>query len=103
MNLHAQHVVLSACEIARGHVEAGEGMICLTWSFFVAGAPTAVATQWKVASSSTSELMLQFHRNLKRLHLDPTRALQRAALQLLQNSKYSHPFYWAPFVVIGRS
>ena len=103
MNLRAKLVILSACETARGRVSSGEGMIGLTWSFFVAGAPTTVATQWKVASSSTSELMVQFHRNLKQQHLDAATALQRAALHLLHNPAFAHPFYWAPFVLIGRS
>jgi hypothetical protein len=39
-------------------------MIGLSRAFFVAGCPTTVASQWKVDSSSTTELMLSFHRNL---------------------------------------
>lgn len=60
MDLHADLVVLSACETARGHVGEGEGMIGLTWAFFAAGVPTTVASQWKVASESTTKLMLAF-------------------------------------------
>jgi CHAT domain-containing protein len=28
-------------------------------------------------------------------------ALRSAALNLLKKEEYRHPFYWAPFVVIG--
>jgi CHAT domain-containing protein len=106
MELKADLVVLSACETARGRVGGGEGMVGLTWAFFVAGVPTTVASQWKVESASTSQLMLSFHRNLKSAAKDKAgfavaRALQQAEIELLHDKKYSHPFYWAGFVVMG--
>jgi CHAT domain-containing protein len=57
-------------------------------------------SQWKVESASTTELMLAFHRNLKKGQSKAT-ALRSAALKLLGDSRYRHPFYWAGFVVIG--
>lgn len=106
LNLKADLVVLSACETARGRVGAGEGIIGLSWALFVAGAPTAVVSQWKVESSSSTELILEFHRLIKenaRLtgQLYGAAALRQAALKLIKNKKYDHPFYWAPFVIIG--
>ena len=107
MDLKAKLVVLSACETARGHFSAGEGVIGLTWSFFVAGVPTAVVSQWKVESASTSKLMVSFHQKLKTgtNHSGPqfatAKALQEAQLELLHNPQYAHPFYWAGFVVVG--
>jgi hypothetical protein len=50
LDLHADLAVLSACESGRGHLGAGEGIIGLTWAFFVAGCPATVASQWKVES-----------------------------------------------------
>ena len=38
----------------------GEGMIGLTWSFFVAGVPSIVASQWRVESVSAGDLMVEF-------------------------------------------
>jgi CHAT domain-containing protein/Flp pilus assembly protein TadD len=100
MNLKADIAVLSACETARGRVGVGEGLIGLTWAFFVAGCPTAVVSQWAVDSASTSELMVAFHENLKKTDYNPAKALQLAALKLIKSENYRHPFYWAPFVVI---
>ncbi len=60
MNFSANLVVLSACETGRGRVGAGEGLVGLSWAFFVAGSPTTIASQWKVESASTTELMLGF-------------------------------------------
>jgi CHAT domain-containing protein len=107
LDLKAELAVLSACETARGRVSAGEGMIGLAWAFFVAGTPTTVVSQWKVESSSTTELMTAFHRarkaNLARSQsaFATARALREAELQLLRSQEYSHPFYWASFVAIG--
>jgi CHAT domain-containing protein len=107
MDLNADLVVLSACETARGKVGGGEGMIGLTWALFVAGSPTNVVSQWKVESVSTTQLMLEFHRNLKnelnrgRNGIGTARALQQAAMKVLRTKEYRHPFYWAGFVVMG--
>lgn len=107
LNLNADLVVLSACESGRGRVGVGEGLIGLTWALFVAGTPTSVVSQWKVDSASTTALMLEFHRNLRtrvkdpNTHVSPAKALQEAALKLLRQKEYRHPFYWGGFVVVG--
>jgi CHAT domain-containing protein/Tfp pilus assembly protein PilF len=101
LNLNADMVVLAACETARGRVGAGEGMIGMSWAFFVAGSPTTVASQWKVESASTTQLMVEFHRNLSGARVSKARALQLAAVKLLKNPEYQHPLYWAGFVLLG--
>jgi CHAT domain-containing protein len=100
MNLHAELVVLSACETARGRVGAGEGIIGLSWALFVSGVPTTVLSQWKVESESTTRLMIAFHENRKS-GLSEAEALRVAALGLKKDPLYSHPFYWAPFIALG--
>lgn len=111
LDLKASIAVLSACQTGRGRVGAGEGVIGMTWAFFIAGCPTTVVSQWKVDSSSTTALMIEFHRHLTRklsskgfakgADLSKAQALQRAALSLLKDKRYSHPFYWAGFIVVG--
>lgn len=100
LDLRAELVVLSACETARGRVGAGEGMIGLSWALFVAGSPSTVVSQWKVDAAGTTALMIEFHRSL---HAGKSKAvaLQQATLKTLQDRRYRHPFYWAPFVLIG--
>ncbi len=104
LNLHADLVVLSACQTARGRYGAGEGMVGMSWAFFVAGVPTMVASQWKVDSASTAALMINFHRRLKETsnkNLSKADALRQAALDIMKEPRYRHPFYWAGFVMIG--
>ncbi|HEX8174221.1 MAG TPA: CHAT domain-containing protein [Pyrinomonadaceae bacterium] len=107
LDLKADVVVLSACQTARGHLGAGEGVLGMSWALFVAGSPTTVASQWSVESSSTTQLMVEFHRNLlsstapRGAKPSKAEALRRASLSVLKNSRYAHPFYWAGFIMIG--
>ena len=107
LDLHADLVVLSACQTARGRIGAGEGMIGMSWAFFVAGVPTMVASQWKVDSASTAKLMIDFHKRLRAEGATPAlikaSALQQAALSLMKDPRYRHPYFWAGFVVIGKT
>ncbi len=101
LDLKADMVVLSACDTARGKIAGGEGMIGMTWAMFIAGTPTTVASQWKVESSSTTELMLEFHRQLLTGKTTKAEALRRASLKLMKSGKYTHPSYWAGWVLVG--
>lgn len=109
LNLNADMAVLSACETALGEYRAGEGVIGMTWSFFAAGVPTTVASQWSVETVSTTRLMTEFHCVLKsaKQHSGNGRdvvkaeAMRQAQLKLIKSEKYSLPYYWAGFTVIG--
>jgi len=101
--LKANLAVLSACETARGSVHDGEGMVGMSWALMAAGCPVSVVSQWKVASASTSKLMVAFHRELLASRDKPgatAEALRRAQLATMRGG-YGHPFYWAPFMLVG--
>jgi CHAT domain-containing protein len=105
LRLNAKLVVLSACQTAQGRIGAGEGMVGMSWAFLMAGVPTLVASQWKVDSASTAILMIYFHKRLKGQTANAVStkadALRQAALALLKEPRYRHPFFWAGFVMIG--
>ncbi len=100
LRFDADLVVLSACDTARGRIGAGEGVIGLSWAFLVAGCRTLVVAQMPAETKSTAALMVEFHRRLRE-GLSPAAALQQAQLALRRDPRFAHPFYWAPFVVIG--
>jgi CHAT domain-containing protein len=104
LDLSADLVVLSACSTVGGVVGGGEGVIGLSWALMAAGASTAVLSQWEVDSSSTTALMLAFHqqrlKGTETVDAAPA-ALRAAALTMLKDPKYRHPFYWAGFIVMG--
>jgi CHAT domain-containing protein len=107
LDLNADLVVLSACDTARGRVGAGEGVIGMTWALFVAGCPRTVVSQWKVEASSTTALMVEFHKRFKTRYgrtqsaVSTAEAMRQAALKVMRNPEYVHPFYWGGFVVVG--
>jgi CHAT domain-containing protein len=98
--LAAELVVLSACETGLGKRVSGEGLLGMTWAWFVAGVPSTVASQWSVADQSTARLMQAFYAEL-RGGASKAVALRRAQLALLNDRKTRHPFYWAPFALTG--
>ncbi|MCK6693362.1 MAG: CHAT domain-containing protein [Thermoanaerobaculia bacterium] len=100
-SLAAEMVVLSACESGGGKLLRGEGIIGLVRAFSFAGARSVVATLWVANDQSTTSLMVEFYRNLKR-GLPKDLALKAARMDLLkQASGVMHPFYWAGFRLYG--
>ena len=95
-------VMLSACETGLGKEKRGEGVMGLTRAFMYAGAPTVGVSLWSVADRSTAELMTDFYRRLLSSNGGSSSgALREAQLAMISGKKYSAPFYWAPFVLIG--
>jgi CHAT domain-containing protein/tetratricopeptide (TPR) repeat protein len=101
LRLKADLVVLSACETGRGRIAPGEGIVGTMWALFVAGSRSLVVSQWKVESASTTELMTAFHRGLAGGEGGAAAHLRSASLEVLRNPRYTHPFYWAGFVLVG--
>jgi len=100
LKLTADVVVLSACETGLGREVRGEGMVGLTRAFLYAGAQAVVVSLWKVADPATAELMMRFYRQMK-AGVGKAEALRRARLELFREGRYVHPYYWAPFVLVG--
>ena len=104
LKLGSPLVILSACETGLGKEKRGEGVMGLTRAFMYAGAPTVGVSLWSVADKSTAELMTDFYKRLLTTGATPTRpsaAMREAQLAMIAGKKYSAPFYWAPFVLVG--
>lgn len=99
--LAAELVTLSACESALGELVTGEGMVGLVRAFFYAGADAVVASLWSVSDEASAELMDAFYAALAE-GLPKAEALRRARLEIRGRPGWEHPYYWAPFVLVGR-
>jgi len=121
-------VVLSACETAQGG-EDNDGIEVsgISYYFLTSGAKSVIASLWGVNDASTSELMRLFYQNLSTGKMSKTEALRQAQLTVIAGNKQSsdanrtsvhiepvssgssasisrnlsHPYYWAPFILIG--
>jgi CHAT domain-containing protein len=97
----ANLVVLSACETGFERYDKSEGAIGAARTFLALGAPVVVASQWKVDSGPTKDLMIAFHRNRKEKGLTSAESLRRAQLELSSTDETKAPFYWAAFALFG--
>lgn len=127
LNLQSRLVVLSACSTAQGETTGGDDVLGLTRGLLAAGAQAAVVSLWSVEDRSTALLMGEFYRQFKE-GAAPAAALHeaqrflhglpedmgdggpgperrvifgRSGVQAPVDPGYRHPYYWAPFVLVG--
>jgi CHAT domain-containing protein len=109
LRLGSPLVMLSACETGLGKEKRGEGVMGLTRAFMYAGAPTVGVSLWSVADRSTADLMADFYKRLlvstsgsaSPTGMSASSAMRDAQLAMIAGKRYSAPFYWAPFVLVG--
>jgi CHAT domain-containing protein len=102
LDLDCDLVVVSACQTGRGKLLSGEGVVGLSRAFLYAGAQSVVVSLWNVSDGSTGQLMKVFYQNLTSGQ-SKAAALRKAKLQMIGNSNLTrHPYYWAPFIMIGK-
>lgn len=89
---------LSACETAAGDDQAALGLAGIAVK---SGARSVVATLWQVQDEATPRLVTKFYSELKNTKNSKAEALRQAQLSLLKEGQFSHPGYWAPFLLIG--
>lgn len=99
LDLRCELVVLSACETGAGRVAPGDELIGLARGFFSAGAPALLVSLWAVDDAATAGLMASFYAQL-RAGAGPAAALRQAQCEWL--ARCPHPFFWAPFMLLGR-
>ncbi|MFP4119599.1 MAG: CHAT domain-containing protein [Coleofasciculus sp.] len=91
-------LVLSACQTAAGDQRAALGIAGVAVR---SGARSTLATLWSVDDQSTAMLMVKFYQELAQANVTKAEALRQAQLALLQQSRFRHPYYWSPFVLLG--
>jgi len=93
-------VTLSACESGLGRIAQGDEVLGFTRSFLAAGSSSLIASLWPVSDDATAVLMSTLYGELAKGR-DLQKAMQAGQLAVLKDPKMSHPFFWAPFNLIG--
>ena len=130
MDLKANLVVLSGCDTALGRLSTGDELVGLTRAFIYAGTPTVIASLWPVDDAATALLMSRFYENLKTMpKVEALRQAQLRQIKEKRTSEFmarrvnqvreepasrygqdsvrtgssltSHPYFWAPFILVG--
>lgn len=99
LDLDGALATLSACESGRGAVIEGDEVLGLARAFLGAGAATLVVSQWLVQDETTAALMSGWYEKMN-AGMGRAAALHAAQLEVMQS--HPHPYYWAPFVLIGK-
>jgi len=99
LKLNCGLVTLSACETGMNAVAPGDELMGIARGFFSAGSPTVLMSLWTIDDEATTELMSSFYSELADTK-SPATALRTAQVKLLNENP--HPFFWSPFVLVGR-
>ena len=91
-------LVLSACQTAAGDDRAALGLAGMAVK---SGARSTLATLWSVNDAATSDFMTRFYKTLSVPGTTRAEALREAQLAFITDIGYNHPFFWAPFVLLG--
>lgn len=93
-------LTLSACETGLGKVENGDEVLGFTRAFLAAGTSSLLASLWQVSDKATEQLMTRFYGDLAQ-GTNAQDAMRDAQRSVLANPATAHPYYWAPFNLIG--
>ena len=100
LRLSAELVTLSGCGTGLNVVVGGDELLGLVRGLLYAGARAVLLTLWDAYDRSTAEFMEIFYGHL-RTGSTKARAVQAATQEIRE--RYRHPFYWAPFTLVGHA
>ncbi len=106
LRLNADIVLLSACNTGFATGAVGDSVSTLARSFFVAGARSLLVTAWAVESESAKQLTVSTFKAMQGATTSKAKALadtQRAMLDGKFGDRYRHPFFWAPYFLVGEA
>tara|TARA_B110000503_G_C7162572_1_gene420358 strand:- start:64 stop:3774 length:3711 start_codon:yes stop_codon:yes gene_type:complete len=104
LNINSDLVILSACNTASSDGNANsEALSGLANSFFYSGAKSLMVTHWSVISNTSVDLMTDTFDFLESSNGDLSFALMKSKIKMLNNPDTSHPIFWAPYTLVGRT
>jgi CHAT domain-containing protein len=96
----ADLVVLMACQTGIGQRVTGEGMLSMGRAFQNAGCRSVLVSLWSVSYGCSVKLIKEFFQQIKDGR-NKQEALSNAK-RMIREQGYKHPFWWAPFILVGR-
>jgi len=99
LKMNADTVALTACQTGLGKQISGEGTMGMGRAFQYAGAKSVLMSLWSVAEKSSVQMVESFFRHMKE-GKNKLEALKLARDEIRKEG-YDHPFFWAPFILVG--
>jgi TPR repeat protein len=100
LRLQADLLVLSGCETGKAETLGGEELAGLAQAFLQTGVRSLLVSLWPVNDLATAALMQAFY-TARQAGADKALALRQAMTQIQQDPRWSHPYYWGAFVLVG--
>lgn len=100
MEIKAKLLVLSACQTGINEQIPGDELIGLTRAFLYAGVKSIMVSLWTVNAVSTMKFMESFYKKIQ-CRMNKAEALQQTQIEMIKDRQFFHPYYWAPFILIG--
>jgi CHAT domain-containing protein len=94
-------VTLSACETGIVSPDRTDEYVGLPSGFLFAGANCVIGSLWPVYDTCTSTAMKNTYERIRKYNESPATSLRAAQRSLKSDGAYSHPYFWAPFQVVG--
>lgn len=91
-------LILSACETATGDKRSALGLAGIAVR---AGARSTIGSLWQISDNGSAMLMSALYNKLADRNVTRSAALRYAQLTLLKDENFNHPYYWAPFILLG--
>ncbi|MBR4824316.1 MAG: CHAT domain-containing protein [Spirochaetaceae bacterium] len=99
LHLDSDMVCLSACETGLGKFQSGDGMTGLSRAFMVAGSRHVGVTLWQVDDEATADFMTRMYKKIEKRGMTYEQAYRQTKAEFIKSDDYSHPYYWAAFVL----
>jgi CHAT domain-containing protein len=99
LRMPAELVTLSGCATGAGLTTGGDELLGIARGLFCAGARALLVSLWDVHDQSTATSMARLY-GLIVGGMAPAQALREVMIEL--RAEHPHPFYWAPFVLMGK-
>jgi CHAT domain-containing protein len=99
MNCQTNLVALSGCKSGMSQVTGSDDLVGLMRGFLYAGARSLLVSLWNVDDRTTSQLMTRFYESWQN---GCTRSAALAQAMRSIRKDRPNPFYWAPFLLVGK-
>jgi CHAT domain-containing protein/tetratricopeptide (TPR) repeat protein len=102
LDAHPRLIVLSACESGARAFEAGDESFGLIRPLLTTGCDGVLSSLWKISDRGAAAFMKLFYEQRRQFASDPPRCLAETQRALMRSEEYAHPYYWAPYMMVGR-
>ncbi len=102
LKLSSELIFLSCCRSGDGKIYTGEGPQSLAQPFLRAGARSVIVTHWNIDDKLSSIMAIDFYKALQEGE-SKAHALAEIKRKQLKSDRplYRHPYFWAPYILIG--